>query len=176
MTNILIDTLAAFDKPWGNFALKGFVETQAPESINWLPQTLGWKIVLIVTIFWLFKKSIQAYQLYQRNAYRRDAVKWLYQLKQTHHTSNESQYRQLPTLLRKTALCAFKRSDITTLTGASWEQWLDKQCPKSDFQQQCPNILSQLAFAPSLNISDAQMALLIEQIDLWIKFHRRQDD
>lgn len=176
MLSNLINTVVAFDKPWGNFALKKFIETQAPEPISWLPQTLGWKIILLVFVLLLLKKSMQAYKRYQRNAYRREALNWLQQLKQISYTNNKKQYRQLPALLRKTALYTFKRSDITTLSGSSWEQWLDKQCPKTNFHQQCPNMLHQLAFAPSINISDTQIAVLMEQIGLWIKFHRGQDD
>lgn len=177
MTKINVATLdvstAPFEKPWGNYILDKIIETQAPETINWLPQTLGWQILLLCSVIYLLIRSYRAYKSYQKNVYRRDALKWLSQLK---HPISESQYRQLPLLLRKTALNGFNRGDVTQLNGELWEQWLDNQCQETNFHQHCPTLLQQLSFAPILDISEDKYQQLVSQITLWIKYHRRQDD
>ena len=126
------------------------------------------------------KKAYQGYISYQANRYRREALKWLKEFKQFNHSADESRqqkyYRQLPQLLRKTALCAFNRNEVTPLIGSTWEQWLDAQCPETSFNQSCSNLLSSLAFQTDIDLSDKKLPLLIEQITLWVKFHRRQND
>lgn len=164
---------APFEKPWGNYVLEKIVETQAPETISWLPQTLGWKIILTGSVAYLLLKSYRAYKTYQQNAYRREALNMLSQLPSP---MSDYKYRQLPLLLRKTALTAFKRADVTQLHGEFWELWLDKQCKETNFSQQCPTLLHQLSFAPTLDEPEEQYQQLISQITLWIKFHRRQND
>ena len=162
-----------FEQPWGNFALKELIETPAPEQISWIPQTLGWQVLAITIFLLLLKKCYQFYKKYQSNAYRRDAIQWLEQLKKT---ATEQQLQQLPALLRKTAIGAFSRHDIVKLNGKQWDLWLDKQCDKTSFSQQHPNVLHQLAFAPNFSLPPEKLASLMQQISLWIKFHRRQDD
>jgi len=169
---ITATTQPPFEKPWGNYLLEKLIETQTPESINWLPQTLGWKILALVALLLLIRKVHHVYRDYQRNAYRREALAWLFQCQQT----NEPElYKQLPTLLRKTALNAFKRSDISQLSGEQWEHWLDQQCQQTSFVTTCPNALHQLAYMP-INPSTFEPERyqdLLTQVTLWIKHHRR---
>ena len=166
-------SIATFEKPWGNYILEDIVETQAPESISWLPQTLGWQVLLFFMLITLGIKAYQSYKKYQSNAYRRNALKILTRLK---GSTDKDFSRQLPVLLRKVALSGFNRAQVTQLNGSSWELWLDQQCDKTHFSQLCPNLLHQLAYAHTVNIDKKQCQLLTEQISLWINFHRRQDD
>ncbi len=172
--NAITSTLSPFTKPWGNYLLEKIVENQAPHSISWFPQTVGWQVLITALLLLLANKIYQAYENYQRNAYRRSALAWLVQCQQA---NDIKMYKQLPALLRKTALNAFKRSEISQLNGKYWEQWLDKQCQQTSFVTTCPNALHQLAFMPTR--SDAfkaeQYQKLIVQVTLWIKHHRRSD-
>lgn len=139
----------SFDKPWGNYLLEGIVETAAPQNISFWPQTVAWQLIFLLLFLYSLKKIYQHWKRYQNNAYRREALTWLANCSLT----NEEDIRQLPTLLRKTALLANdisrqyqskplgfdtatnRRYEITKLTGISWAQWLDKHCPKSRFSQ-----------------------------------------
>jgi len=167
-------TQAPFAKPWGNYLLERLTETQAPEGISWLPQTFGWKILASVAFLLLVRKIYHAYKDYQRNAYRREALAWLQQCQQT---NNFDLYKQLPSLLRKTALSAYKRTEISQLSDTQWEHWLDQQCQQTSFVTSCPNVLHQLAYMPinSVTVRVDQYQVLLEQIKLWIKYHRRPD-
>lgn len=162
----------AFDKPWGNYLLEKIVETQPPEAISWLPQTIGWKITFVILFFYLCFKVIAEYKKYKRNTYRRNALKWLKQ----YQSDEEWYYRQLPVLLRKTAISGYDRTTITSLSGGDWDSWLDSQCQKTDFSSSCSMILHQLAFAPDFNLSAQEKQLLIQHVSTWIKHHRRKND
>ncbi|TPH15905.1 DUF4381 domain-containing protein [Litorilituus lipolyticus] len=161
-----------FEQPWGNYLLDKLVETTAPEAISWLPQTLGWKIIFTALIFYTCYKAYLAYKKYKRNVYRRNALAWI----KHYQTDEEWFYRQLPSLLRKTAITAFDRAHVTSLMGNDWEKWLDAQCKQSEFSSRCSTQLHQLAFSPDFNLTPQEKIVLVQQISTWIKFHRRQHD
>lgn len=209
----------SFEKPWGNYLLEAIVETKAPDTISFWPQTLAWQIILILLILFIIKKSYQSWKNYQANAYRREALAWLEQCS----LINEDDVRQLPALIRKTAMLANQRllhenrhitrsvyaninNDITNktstqtsdkagvinyrheishLNGQSWVVWLDQHCSKSDFTAKesllstntysCEKLLSQLAYVPTVDLSNRELSQglvkLKQQIKLWVTFH-----
>ena len=73
---------------------------------------MGWQIVLILLVIYLLRKTYLAVKRYQRNAYRRDALTWLDKLPEYNPDHPAEVFRQLPTLLRKTALCAYSRKAV----------------------------------------------------------------
>jgi hypothetical protein len=189
----------SFDKPWGNYLLDKIVETTAPETISFFPQTIGWQLVFIFLILLIIKKSYQSWKVYQANAYRREAIAWLEECSLT----NEKDVRQLPALLRKTALLANdnsrrenstvarkRRQEITELTGRSWATWLDKQCTKSHFIQKEPSstssqwsnesLLTQLPYARTLDLNNSEfndaLKQLCKQVTIWIQYHQLDDE
>ena len=172
MTIVLI--APPFKKPWGNYLLENIVETTAPENISWFPQTLGWKILACVIFFTIIKQLYLAYKKYKRNAYRREALAWLAQYQ---NKNDLTFYQQLPVLLRKIAISAFDRTEISQLSGNEWEQWLDEHCSKCNFSTRCPNALHHLAYSPiePSTVQNEQHQEVLRQVTLWIKFHRSPD-
>lgn len=165
-----------FNSYWGNYLLKELVETNSPNDVSWWPQTQGWQIVLALIALFLFTKIYQSYKKYQTNAYRRNAIKWLSNLPNFIDIDKQPIYRQMPALLRQTAIKAFNRRQVCQLQKQQWEQWLDSHCEYTAFSENHRHLLHQLAYSPRPNISSAQMHLLTAEIALWIKFHRRQND
>lgn len=178
----------SFEKPWGNYLLEAIVETKAPDMISFWPQTIAWQLLFIFLIMLILKKVYQSWKNYQANAYRREALAWLAQCS----LSNEDDIRQLPALLRKTALLANEVSrqngnnskvfttgsnrhqEITELSGQSWATWLDNHCGKSQFSKAgesltyspltCPNLLAQLAYIPQLDLNDSEFNVAVKQL------------
>ncbi len=183
----------SFEKPWGNYLLDGITETLAPQTISFWPQTLAWQFIFLLLILFAIKKGFLFYKKYQDNSYRREALTWLEQCSLT----SEEDVRQLPTLLRKTALLACElasknntykntllvethREKVTQLSGNLWVAWLDEHCDKTRFCQQSTTLspaklLSQLAYIPKLDLNDSELnkalKLLCLQIKIWIKHH-----
>ena len=54
--------------------LKGFIDPVANIDVSWLPSTVGWKVVFILTMSWVVWKSFQFLRIYKANKYRRVAV------------------------------------------------------------------------------------------------------
>ncbi len=170
----------SFEKPWGNYLLEAIVETTAPQNISFWPQTIAWQLIFILLTIIIIKKIYQTWQDYQANAYRREALAWLAQCS----LSSEDDIRQLPALLRKTALLAHevnqhdtrkplgsssvskRRQEITGLSGQSWAVWLDMHCKHSEFSKEIrpasgaslsnEALLTQLAYIPNLDLTDSE--------------------
>lgn len=190
----------SFEKPWGNYLLDGIVETTAPEAISFWPQTIAWQCIFILLILLASKKAYQLWKTYQDNAYRREALIWLKQCSLT----NEKDVRQLPTLLRKTALLAnevskknanflnqessfftTRHQDITLLTGDDWASWLDKHCKGTNFSQvtdeaSSGKLLAEIAYIPKLALNEPkfneELKQLCQQMTIWINSHNLSDD
>jgi hypothetical protein len=165
-----------FEAPWGNYLLKEFIETQQPEMISFYPQTIGWLLIASILLIALFNKIILAIRLYQSNAYRREALKWLKELPDYTNVLQQPVFRKLPTLLRKVALTGFGANAVVPLSAKEWEVWLDQQCDKTSFSGSFSSYLQQLSYSPSPALTPNQIALLREQVALWISFHRRLND
>ena len=162
-----------FPQPWGNYLLKEIIETKTPDEISWWPQTLAWKILLLLLVFFILRKIYLIRKRYLADSYRREALMWV---KELVSSPTEAQIRQLPALLKKVALNAYERSDIAKKSGAEWEHWLDQQCSRSHFSDSCPNVLYQLSYAPIIDISSTEVQHLIKEISIWIRFHGKKHD
>jgi hypothetical protein len=162
--------------PWGNYLLKEIVETEAPAAISWLPQTIAWQIIFLLLMILLVCKIWQKYQEYKANAYRREALNWLRNLPRYDEANPHPAYRQIPALLKKTALHYYGREVVNQQRFSEWEHWLDLQCAKCDFENKCPQLFTELAHAPVISIDNQKMSVLIEQVKRWIKYHGAGND
>ncbi|MGL1957177.1 MAG: DUF4381 domain-containing protein [Colwellia sp.] len=168
--------MSQFEAPWGNYILKDIVETSAPAPISWWPQTIAWQVLLIALLCALFLKGYRHYKKYLANAYRRDALVWLNELPIYQANEPAPIFRQLPALLKKTAITAFDRTQVSQLSDQRWELWLDAQCQDSQFSKRCSSLLHKLSYQRDHQISAQQMQVLQKTILHWIKFHRGQHD
>lgn len=163
-----------FEPPWGNYLLAGLAETNAPESISWLPQTIGWQCVLFLSLILVVHKAYRAVKQYQDNIYRREALHWVNNLPTYNADAPDGVFRQLPSLLRSVALHAYTREDVSLLSHAAWEAWLDEQCTHTHFSGENTQRLYQLSYAPNYKIDHQQMTFLLSDIIRWINHHRGQ--
>lgn len=162
----------AFAKPWGNYLLDGFIETPAPEAISWLPSTPGWYFLLLLGVIFGGVKIYEAYIHYKKNAYRRAALSWLISF----CTSDNKAVHLLPVLLKKVAVEAYGRAAVASLTGPKWDAWLDSECSQCQFVKLCPDLLARTSYISPEDISEHDRELLIAQIELWVRFHRGNND
>lgn len=129
-----------------------------PPAVSYLPQTWGWLVLLLMLLaagLWLGGRS---YWHWRRNAYRRAALVQLTQLQSAlTHSSDRSPLRELPELLKRSALSIPAQGGVASLGGEDWQRFLESTCPvplPADFSRQ----LATLSYAP-----DAQLAALSAQ-------------
>ncbi len=171
-----MNDLFAPDSGWGNYALKGFNEIQVPEPVSLWPQTFGWWLLVIALICWLLALLFKQAQRYRRNRYRRQALLQLTALRTTAAQNSNEGLRQIPAILKATALHAFPRVDVASLYGDEWEVFLDSKYDGPSFSRECPGLLYALSYQPV----DAQLCCPSDafwaQVSSWISHHRAADD
>jgi Domain of unknown function (DUF4381) len=140
--------------------LHGFYQ---PSPVPWTPHTLGWYIIfgiLALLVVWL---TIWEISNWRRNRYRREA------LRELASTSPE----QLSGLLKRTALAAWPREQVASLSGDKWIGFLAESSAIPSFRESPGNLIEQIAFAPS-SLSSKDEVVLRDLSAQWIRRHRVQ--
>ena len=157
---------------FGNYMLHGIEEVQLPEVIAWWPQAVGWKIVLALILLWIGKQIYRAITKWRGNHYRRRALKKLAQL-QSAETSSSQTIRQLPVLLKATALQAYPRTEVAHLSGQAWLTMLDSKWSESTFSSVVGERLLTINYQNEQywQLDSEQIDELIDTIRRWIRKH-----
>ena len=99
---------------FGNYALKGIEEIAFPPPIPWWPVAPGWRwlgLMLLVGLGWL---AYRRFRRWQRDAYRRDALRRLAEIERS-SASWQEVVSALPLLLKAVALDAYPRGEVIGL-------------------------------------------------------------
>lgn len=132
-----------------------------PAPIAMIPQTWGWAVLgllLLALTGWGIRRYLRHRR---RNAYRRAALRML-------GDCGDAPAR-IAEVLRRTALTAYPRTDVASLSGEAWLYFLDSHAKGADFVAGG----QALALAPYKTVA-ADPALTRRAMD-WVRSHRRED-
>ena len=137
-----------------------------PEPIAWTPQTIGWAVVgvwLLCVIVIVIGYSIRRYR---RNRYRRAALAELDNL-QTTDLAPDRAAVAVATLLKRTALVAYDRSEVASLSGDDWAAFLCRTSANDPVVTEYATAISAAAYDRRANGAE-----LIAPARRWVKVHR----
>lgn len=155
---------------FGNYALGDFNEIVSPPGIDWLPQTAGWYVVGAVLIAWASRKIWLQLKHWYRNRYRKEACNKLRQL-----SDSATLVEELNRLLKLTALAAFSRQQVASLSGEEWTRFLNSQCEQPSFDNDQCQILAFGAYREQ-TLEQATAQHLIAASLSWIEQHKNRYD
>ncbi|SFB32512.1 protein of unknown function [Rhizobium sp. NFR07] len=114
--------------PMTEMALRSLHDIVLPQPVSRMPQTWGWGLLAAIVLVLLLTFAIRAIRRFRRNAYRRDALQHLADLEggMTDAALRAQAFRKLAELLKRTALAAWPRAQVATLTGSVWAQFLGR--------------------------------------------------
>ncbi|MEM7074611.1 MAG: DUF4381 domain-containing protein [Pseudomonadota bacterium] len=134
-----------------------------PPPVSMLPQTGGWVVLaviagmLVLWVVWRWRVR------YLANAYRRAALDGL--------QDAGSNPDEVARLLRRTALAAFSRKEVASLSGATWLDFLDRTGGGTSFSKGAGLAVADAPYRP-----DGTPAEGLEDIAAdWVRHHRRDD-
>jgi hypothetical protein len=133
---------------------------RSPDPIGFWPLAPVWWVIIGLLVIALGFLSFQWLKRYQRNTYRREAIKWLSELQEAN-----SDVQALSRALKATALNAYEATSVANLSDELWPNFLRDSCSK--LSSDALAILSR-AHAPdpgSLSTLDWRDAML------WVKYH-----
>lgn len=89
-----------------------------PEPAPWWPLAPGWFFVIGLFLLIAAGLTWKTWARWKANAYRREALR---------RVEKSTDPREIATILKRTALSAFPRETVATLSGDAWCDWLEDQ-------------------------------------------------
>jgi len=134
-----------------------------PPPPAWTPQTIGWYILFTLTGLFVLGMVVHSIRRWFANRYRREALRELAHLPPD----------QLSTLLKRTALTAWPRAKVASLTGEGWLTFLGETAANSLFHQSPGNRIEEVALQPTVLSTEDEQELRKLAAE-WIRRHRVQ--
>jgi hypothetical protein len=134
-----------------------------PGPISWTPQTIGWYIVFgfgALFLLWFVVREVRHWKL---NRYRREALREL----------GSTPPEQLSALLKRTALAAWPREQVASLSGDKWIGFLVESSAIHSFQEYPGDRIEAIALAAA-SLSPEEESHLKDLAAQWIRRHRVQ--
>jgi hypothetical protein len=132
-----------------------------PPLPSWRPQTAGWYVVFAIVGLLLIWTAVHFYRRWRANRYRREALRELGRVEIT----------GLSALLKRTALSAWPREEVASLSGTEWLRFLDSSMLLPVFENAPANRIEELAFSHTKPSPDDEAALRNASAE-WIKQHK----
>ena len=154
--------------------LQALQEIALPAPVSWLPQTVGWLVVSIAILLALALFGWRRWRHWRANQYRRDALAELAAIEQKLQRDDQQALRQLPALLKRTALGCTPRLQVAALSGADWLRFLERSAPGVELAGATGQQLWQLAYAPDAalrNMPRNEIDALCTLARRWIRHH-----
>jgi hypothetical protein len=159
---------------FGNYALgEGFVELSFADAISWLPQTPGWWFVGTLILIWLARISWRGITQWYRDRYRREAGRRLASLER--QKPGPDWLLELNRLLKLTALAAYSRERVASLSGPEWVEFLNSECPEPLFLADSKKCLAENIYGEHA-LTEENKSELVAASRQWIVGHRGKAD
>lgn len=133
---------------------------RTPDPIGFWPLAPVWWVVIGLLVIALSFLCFQLLKRYQRNSYRREALKWLSELQEAN-----SDVQALSGALKATALNAYEATSVASLSDESWPNFLRESCSK--LSGDALDVLSRVHASNPGVVS----ALDWRDAALWVKYH-----
>lgn len=134
-----------------------------PEPVGWLPLAPGWIVLGVVLGLALVVVAWRRWLRWRDQRYRREALREL---------ADMTDPAELPGLLKRTALSAWPREEVASLSGAAWHQFLDDSAGVDSFSGGLGQRLDALAYGSS-DLAEGDEAQLRAAAHTWLRQHRR---
>ncbi|WP_244656237.1 MULTISPECIES: DUF4381 domain-containing protein [unclassified Rhizobium] len=107
-------------------ALRSLNDIVLPDPVSMMPQTWGWLVVAALLTAACTIAVFRWVRRYRADAYRREALAMLGTIRHLleHPTTRREGVLRLGVLLKRTALAAWPRSEVASLSNADWAEFL----------------------------------------------------
>jgi len=138
--------------------LNDFYQPPAPA---WTPQTVGWYVLFVIAGLLVIWVTVHQTRKWFANRYRRAALRELDLL-----PANE-----FSALLKRTALAAWPRERVASLSGAEWLKFLNEATGDETFHSPPADRIEEIALQP-VTLSNEDEHALRRTVATWIRRHR----
>ena len=159
-----IETTGTF----GNYLIHGIDEIILPAAVSWWPTAPGWQMLGVIILLLISLRMVKMARRWWQNRYRREALRLMDRL------PKESQLTSLPYYIKVTALQAYPRQEVASLSGNSWLAFLDAHYDGPPFSTGVGKKLLSISYLPTRQwqFTDEESSELIRMSRSWISKHR----
>jgi len=157
-------------------SLQNLNDIVLPAAISWWPLATGWYVLigfLLIALAWFSYRSLRRWI---NNGYRRAALYELQLLEDRVHKpgQRDASLRQIPVLLKRTALSVYPRSQVASLSGKDWFHFLNSTVKNPSFNENTTNTLNVVSYSTGeLSKVDLKATTaLINASRSWLKHHQ----
>lgn len=136
-----------------------------PESIHMSFNEPGWIALYLLLIILFLVFSYFFWKRYQKNKYKRIAIK---SLKDLSIEDDRSTLRAME-ILKSTAMKSFGREELAALTGIHFLEFLNDKC--ACFQPQTVQKISKVFYQKTIVLNQKDKQQFIQQSQNWIRKH-----
>lgn len=156
-------------------SLQNLNDIVMPANVGWWPLAAGWYVlsaIMLVLLAWYGFRSLRSWI---DNRYRRAALRELQALAEDIHSGQnpDSSLRQLPGLLKRTALSAYPRKKVASLSGADWQRFLNSTLPAPAFSDSTAATLDLISYSTGGlgSIEAERVTALVSASRTWLQHH-----
>jgi len=157
-------------------SLQNLNDIVLPATVGWWPLASGWYYLLgflLILFGWFGYRSLRRWI---RNSYRRSALQELTTISKSLQSESErtQNLRQIPALLKRTALSAYPRSEVASLSGKDWYGFLNSTLATPLITEDVSNTLDIISYTTgALNeIDSSSVENLLSVSRRWVKRHQ----
>ena len=161
-------------------SLQNLNDIVMPATVGSWPLATGWYFLsglLLIGLAWFGYRLLQHWM---RNRYRRAALSELQLLANRINNPEERDavLRQIPVLLKRTALSVYPRDEVASLTGTDWHQFLNSKLKHPLFTESIGEILDKAAYSTGdlQDIDPHAATSLLGVSRLWLQQHQFPQD
>ena len=156
-------------------SLQNLNDIVLPAAESWWPLASGWYILFGLLLTGLVWFSYRTLKRWIRNRYRRAALLELQVLsgRLQNNAERDSCLRQIPILLKRTALSVYPRSEVASLSGKDWYQYLNSKLKSPVFTQDTAGMLETItySFGDLSSVETHATTKLLDASRYWLKHH-----
>jgi hypothetical protein len=161
-------------------SLQNLNDIVLPAPVGWWPLASGWYFLLGlsgIVITWFVYRSIRRWI---KNRYRREALHELSVITNgvQDAATRERYLRQIPSLLKRTALTAYPRGAVASLSGKDWHRFLNSTLKSTLFTDPVTGTLDIVSYS-STDLSELDsnsVTDLLQASGHWLKHHQAMTD
>ncbi len=148
-------------------ALAQLKDIHLPEHIGWWPLAPGWYLVILLILFLIITLSYLAYKRHANALAKNQALQLLSSYKEQYEKDRNAQLAsaRISELLRRVALVYYPRSEVASLHGDTWVEFLNQTSKGIDFKP----VKSMLLDSPFKTSETVNLKPLITRAQRWIK-------
>lgn len=159
--------------------LEGLIEITPPVPVSYRPETAGWFVLLAILLLGLAWYAYRRYRRHKSNLYRRWALEKLENISRVlkQDLGMEKPLRELPVLVKRTALHAYPRPEVASLSGDDWLRFLDASYGGTGFSDGPGQLLVKTAYLPAEKFEELpskDIQQLLKLVRKWVKKHRSE--